>query len=107
MQWQRRQSGFDQRRLYSRFQRPIRFRRVIKRSLTAFEPAQAGKAGGNKMANQSLEREAKKDVVKAYARTPGAGPALPCSMPSGTGSMKGVSRPIATMRRSLSQRAAS
>ena len=29
---------------------------------------------------------------------PGAGGALPCSMPSGTGSMKGVSRPMATMR---------
>ena len=36
--------------------------------------AQSGKAGGNKLANQALEREAKKDVVKAYARTPGAGP---------------------------------
>ncbi|HEY0712971.1 MAG TPA: tetratricopeptide repeat protein [Polyangia bacterium] len=36
--------------------------------------AQAGKAGGNKLQNQQLEREAKRDVVKAYARTPGAGP---------------------------------
>ncbi len=36
--------------------------------------AQAGKAANNKLGNASLEREAKKDVVKAYARTPGAGP---------------------------------
>jgi tetratricopeptide (TPR) repeat protein len=36
--------------------------------------AQAGKAANTKLGNASLEREAKKDVVKAYARTPGAGP---------------------------------
>jgi tetratricopeptide (TPR) repeat protein len=36
--------------------------------------AQSGKASTTKLGNQSLEREAKKDVVKAYARTPGAGP---------------------------------
>jgi tetratricopeptide (TPR) repeat protein len=36
--------------------------------------AQQNKAGGNPAANRALEREAKKDVVKAYARTPGAGP---------------------------------
>jgi tetratricopeptide (TPR) repeat protein len=35
--------------------------------------AEAGKAGGNKLANDALKREARKDVVKAYART-GADP---------------------------------
>ena len=51
MQGQRRQSGISQRRLYPRFQRPVRLRGVIKRSfnrsLAAFEPAQAGKAAGD------------------------------------------------------------
>ncbi|MEH2526028.1 hypothetical protein V1288_003937 [Bradyrhizobium sp. AZCC 2176] len=47
MQRQRRQSGFGQRRLYPRFQCPVRLRRVIERAFAALEPAQAGKAGGD------------------------------------------------------------
>jgi tetratricopeptide (TPR) repeat protein len=50
------------------------FRTALQTFVDVIRLAQAGKAGGNKLANQALEREAKKDVVKAYARTPGAGP---------------------------------
>jgi tetratricopeptide (TPR) repeat protein len=50
------------------------FKTALQTFVDVIKLAQAGKAGGNKLANQALEREAKKDVVKAYARTPGAGP---------------------------------
>ncbi len=43
----RRQSSFDQRRLYPRFQRPVRLGRVIERTFAAFEPVQAGKSAGD------------------------------------------------------------
>jgi tetratricopeptide (TPR) repeat protein len=50
------------------------FKTALQTFVDVIKMAQAGKAGATKLANQSLEREARKDVVKAYARTPGAGP---------------------------------
>ncbi len=50
------------------------FKTALQTFVDVIRLAQAGKASDNKLGNQSLEREAKKDVVKAYARTPGAGP---------------------------------
>ena len=56
MQRQRRQSGFDQRRLHPGFQRPVRFSGVIKRAFAAFEPAQAGEIAGD--AERFVDRQA-------------------------------------------------
>jgi tetratricopeptide (TPR) repeat protein len=50
------------------------FKTALQTFVDVIKLAQAGKAGGNPAQNKQLEREAKKDVVKAYARTPGAGP---------------------------------
>jgi tetratricopeptide (TPR) repeat protein len=50
------------------------FKTALSTFVEVIKMAQAGKASPTKLGNESLMREAKKDVVKAYARTPGAGP---------------------------------
>jgi tetratricopeptide (TPR) repeat protein len=49
------------------------FKKALEIFVDVIRLAKEGKTG-DKRQNQALEREAKKDVVKAYARTPGANP---------------------------------
>ena len=68
MERQRRQAGFDQRRLYPRLQRPVRFRRVIERSFTIhgrFEPAQTGEAAGD--AERLVDRQSLIGQLREHA----------------------------------------
>jgi tetratricopeptide (TPR) repeat protein len=50
------------------------FKQALQIFIDVIRLAQAGKASTNPAGNKALEREAKKDVVRAYARTPGATP---------------------------------